>query len=62
MTPTEVEQHLDTMLEPVEGQELVDQLTALVLLGKVDWYLAKKCVELRDWETAREVIAEAEDA
>jgi len=51
---------LEIMVEPVEEQELVDALSALVLLGKVDFYQAKDCTERSDWERARRLIEEAE--
>ncbi len=59
MTPTEVEAHLETMKTPVDNQELHDQLSALVLLGKAERYVAKQVTEDGDWERARELIEEA---
>ncbi len=57
-TPTELEARLETMPAPVKHQGLIDKLTALVLLGKVDFYAAKFAVEDSDWKRARELIAE----
>ncbi len=58
-TQTEIDTQLQIMVEPVEEQALVDKLSALVLLGKVDFYAAKDCVETENWERARWLIEEA---
>ncbi len=58
-TPTELEAHLETMPAPVKHQGLIDKLSAMVLLGKVDFYAAKFAVEDSDWERARQLIREA---
>ena len=44
---------------PVENQELVDQLSALVVTGAIDTYAAKDCLECGDWKRARRLIREA---
>ena len=59
MTPTEVEAHLETMKLPLDNQELHDQVSALALLGKVNYYAAKQATEDEDWELARKLIEDA---
>ena len=61
MNPAEVESQLKIMAEPTKEQKLVDQLSALVLTGKVDYYAAKDATECEDWERARRLVKEAED-
>ena len=51
---------LKIMAEPVKEQKLIDQLTALVLTGEIDFYAAKDATECEDWERARRLIEEAE--
>ena len=60
-TRTEVEAHLETMKPPVDNQELIDQLCALALLGKINYYKAKQATEDGDWERARRLIEEANE-
>lgn len=61
MSAARILKHQELMVRPVEEQELVDQLSALVLQKKINFDAAKACVVLRDWETARELIQEADD-
>ncbi len=51
---------LKIMAEPVDHQELHDQVSALALLGKVNYYAAKEATEDGDWERVRRLIEEAE--
>ena len=51
---------LQIMVKPVDHQELIDQLCALTLLGKINYYQAKQATEDGDWELARRLIEEAE--
>ena len=60
LTRTEVEAQLSIMPQPVDHQELIDQLCALALLGKINYYQAKQATEDGDWERARRLIEEAE--
>jgi hypothetical protein len=60
MNPAEVEAQFEIMAQPVDNQELHDQLSALVLLGKVDRYQAEYAIEDGDWERARRLIEEAD--
>ena len=48
--------HIARMVEPVEQQNLIDKLSALVLTGGVDFYQAKRAVEDGDWDLAQELI------
>lgn len=50
---------LKIMVEPVKEQKLIDQLSALVLRGEIDFYAAKDATECEDWELARRLIEEA---
>ena len=52
---------LKIMTEPVKEQKLIDQLTALVLTGGIDFYAAKDATECGDWERARRLIEEANE-
>ncbi len=61
MTPTEVEAHLETMKPPVDNQELHDQVSALALLGKVNWYEAKQATTDGDRERMLRLIEEANE-
>ena len=56
-TQTELDTRHKIMAEPLPQQGLVDKLTALVLLGTVDFYAAKQATNDGDW--ARELIEEA---
>ena len=60
LTRTEVEAQLAIMPEPVDHQELIDQLCALTLLGKINYYEAKQATEDGDWERARRLIEEVQ--
>ncbi len=53
---------LKIMAEPVKEQKLIDQLTALVLTGEIDFYAAKDATECGDWKRARRLIEEANDS
>ena len=59
-TQTETTHH-EINTEPVDNQELVDQLSALVVTGAIDTYAAKDCLECGDWERARRLIEEANE-
>ena len=59
MTQTEVDTQLEIMAEPVEEQALIDQLSALVLTGGIDFYAAKRATEDGDWERVRKLVEEA---
>ncbi len=62
MTPQiDTEAQLKIMVEPHEEQALVDKLSALVLLGKVDFYQAKQATEDGNWERARRLVEEANE-
>ena len=61
LTRTEVEAQLQIMPQPVDHQDLIDTLSALALLGKVNWYQAKQATEDGDWERARRLIEEANE-
>jgi hypothetical protein len=61
MTKAQILKHQELMVRPVEHQELIDELSALVLLKKVDGHAANAAINFRDWETVRELIQEAED-
>ena len=50
---------LKIMVKPVNNQKLHDQVSALALLGKVNYYQAKQATEDGDWERARRLIEEA---
>lgn len=50
---------LKIMVEPVKEQKLIDQLSALVLTGAIDFYAAKQATEDGDWERVRRLIREA---
>ena len=60
-TQTEIEAQLAIMPEPVDHQELIDQLCVLVLLGKINYYEAKQATEDGDWVRARRLIEEARE-
>ena len=60
LTRTEVEAQLQIMVKPVANQALHDKISALALLGKVNYYEAKQATEDGDWELARRLIEEAE--
>ena len=55
---TDIEAQLKIMAVPTKEQKLIDQLSALVLIGKVDFYAAKDATECEDWERARRLIDE----
>ncbi len=59
MNPTETQ--LKIMTEPVKESAMIDKLSALVLLGKIDFYAAKDVTECEDWERARRLIEEANE-
>lgn len=61
MSKTEIEAQLAIMPEPVDNQELHDQLSALVVTGAIDTYAAKYAIEDGDWERARRLIEEANE-
>ena len=50
---------LKIMAEPVKEQALFDKLSALALLGKVNYYQAKQATEDGDWEQVRRLIEKA---
>ena len=50
---------LKIMVEPVKEQALFDKLSALALLGKINYYEAKQATEDGDWKRARRLIEEA---
>ena len=52
---------LKNMGKPGDNQELIDQLCALALLGKINYYQAKQATEDGDWERARRLIEEANE-
>ena len=52
---------LKIMVKPVKEQKLIDQLTALVLTGGIDFYAAKEATEDGDWVRARRLIEEANE-
>ena len=58
-TQTEVDTHYTAMALPAEEQEIVDAISALVLRGDVDFYLAKHAIEDGDWDLAMRLIEEA---
>ena len=47
------------MVKPVDHQALYDKLSALALLGKINYYEAKRITEDGDWERARRLIRKA---
>ena len=51
---------LKIMVEPVNNQKLHDRVSALALLGKVNYDQAKQATEDGDWERVRRLIEEAE--
>jgi len=57
-TQTDTQAQLKIMVEPVDHQELHDQVSAMALLGKIPWYAAKDCLECGDWDLAERLIAE----
>lgn len=59
MNLTKIEPQLKIMAEPVKEQKLIDQLTALVLTGEIDFYAAKDATECEDWKRARQLIESA---
>ena len=61
LTRTEVEAQLAIMVKPVDRQALYDKVSALALLGKVNYYEAKQATEDGDWERARRLIEEANE-
>ena len=61
MNPAEVQAQLKIMVEPVKEQKLIDQLTALVITGEIDFYAAKQATEDGDWERARRLIEKANE-
>ena len=60
-TQTEIDARLQIMVEAVKEQALIDKLSALALIGKVNWYQAKAAVEDADWNLAGQLIQEAQD-
>ena len=59
LTQTELDTHYTAMALPVEEQEIIDAISALVLTGDVDFYEAKRAVEDGDWELAKTLVEEA---
>jgi hypothetical protein len=59
-TQTDTEAQLKIMVEPVKHQALIDKISALMLLGKVDFYAGKQATEDGDWERVRRLIEEAD--
>ena len=59
-TQTEVDTHYKAMALPVEEQEIIDAISALVLRGDVDFYQAKRAIEDGDWELARKLVRDAD--
>ena len=57
----EVEAQLAIMVKPVDRQALYDKVSALALLGKVNYYEAKQATEDGDWEQARRLIEKANE-
>jgi len=58
MTQTEIDTHYKAMVLPAEEQEIINAISALVLLGDVDFYEAKRAIEDGDWDLAQRLIAE----
>ena len=56
LTQAEVDVQLQEIIEPVPNQALIDELSALALMGKVNWYEAKKAVVLGDPIEMRRLI------
>ena len=50
-------EHYVAMALPVEEQEIIDAISALVLTGEVDFYAAKHAIEDGDWDLAKELIS-----
>ena len=50
---------LKIMVEPVKEQKLHDHVSALALLGKVNYYEAKQATEDGDWDRVRRLIEKA---
>ena len=59
-TAVETDAQLAIMVKPVDRQALYDKVSALALLGKINYYQAKQVTEDGDWVRARRLIEEAQ--
>ena len=52
----ELEAHAATMGPDVDGQDWIDQLSVLVVHGRLDQAEVRTVIEARDWQEARRLI------
>lgn len=52
----QIAEHLEQMKKPVEGQRLIDRMTALVWYDQLDRDAVVAVINRKDWDAARALI------